>query len=427
MSGVLKSDLKVKAHGMRPEIVKSPGRNLGIAIKQAKTKVGRSRRSQPYHRGSGYAGILRADREFKGLREETHKSVDMAGQLPKTFQKSVARRVVPFASMIVVGVLLAIGISACFRGSPELSLRFWSVSFSPDSASVVTGGGEEQGTPPPPGELVFWRIANGHKRAIREPASIRSVVWSPNGKFVAVGDFSGVTKVVSAETGKTLLAFSPPDNQVNAVAVSPDGNLVAGATLDGTIDCWNVTGKEQHLFVVPGEKFLDLAISPNGLEMVATSRSGNVLLFNLVTQGEPSKLQAYPGPARADRTAECAAFSHNSLSFATGSLTTLRIWETHTAQVKQEVECAANVNNVAFSPDDGIVATVHADGTLAVWNCNNGQELNSTQAHPNEAFGLSFSPDGKRIATVSRNDRTIKIWDAKTLKLVASLQRPKPK
>jgi WD40 repeat protein len=105
----------------------------------------------------------------------------------------------------------------------------------------------------------------------------------------------------------------------------------------------------------------------------------------------------------------------------------LRIWETRTGQVKQEVECPANVNNVTFSPDDGMVATVHADGTLAVWNCADGQELNSTHAHPNEAFGLSFSPDGKRIATVSRNDRTIKIWDATTLKLVASLQRPEPK
>jgi WD40 repeat protein len=249
------------------------------------------------------------------------------------------------------------------------------------------------------------------------------VVWSPNGEFVAVGDFAGVTKLVSPESGKTLLSFSPPANQVNAVAVSRNGNLVAGATFDGTIDLWDNVGKEQHLFLVGAEKLLDVAISPDDVAMVATARSGNAFLFDLVERGDPMKLQAYNGPPKIDPTAECAAFSADGLTFATGSLTTLRIWETRTGLLQQEVACTANVNNVAFAPGGNMVATVHADGRLALWNYHTGEQLNSTQAHPDEAFGLSFAPNGKRIATVSRNDFTIKIWDAQTLRLVATHRR----
>jgi WD40 repeat protein len=274
---------------------------------------------------------------------------------------------------------------------------------------------------------VFWQIGKGRTRIVAETASIRSVAWSPNGKFVAVGDFAGVTKMVSAETGETLLPFSPPANQVNAAAVSPDANLVAGATFDGTIDLWNTAGKEQHLFLVQGEKLLDVAISPDGVTMAATSQSGYVYLFDMISRGEPAKIQAYPGPKKSNRSAECVAFAHDGLSFATGSLKTLRIWETRTGVVKQEVACTANVNNVAFAPDDEAVATVHADGTLALWNCHTGERLNSTQAHPDDAFGLSFAPNGNLIATASRNDFTIKIWNATTLQLVSSLGRSNPK
>jgi WD40 repeat protein len=232
-----------------------------------------------------------------------------------------------------------------------------------------------------------------------------------------------VTKLLDPKTGNTLLALSPPANQVNAVAFSGNGNLVAAATFDGTIELWDCKGKEQHVFVVPMEKFLDVAISRNGKAMVAIGLNGKVYLYNLIDLGDPLKLQAYDGTPKVDPTAGCTAFSADGLAFATGSLQSLRIWETQTGNLMQDVACTANVNKIAFAPGGDTVATVHADGRLVLWNFRTGAQLNSTQAHPDEAIGLSFSPDGKRIATVARNDFTIKIWDAATLHLMAAHHR----
>jgi WD40 repeat protein len=367
-------------------------------------------------------------RESDGfLKRGKNESDRMSNQIPSNYRGSGGRRLVAFTSLVGIVVSLVIWIGSCFWHPTELNLKFWSVSFSPDGSSVVTGGGENASSPPPPGELVFWKIGARHGRSVEERASVRSVAWSSDGKFVAIGDFSGVTKLVIPETGKTLRAFSPPANQVNTVAVSKDCNLVAAGTFEGTIDLWDNSGKEQHLFLIPSDKILDIAFSPNGLSMVATGRSGNAYLLDLVGYGELLKFQAYKGSAKSNPTAECTAFSPDGVSFATGSLTTLRIWETKTGMLLQDVPCTANVNNIAFAPSGDTVATVHADGGLALWNSRTGQQLRSVQAHPNEAFGLSFSPDGRRIATVSRNDFTIKIWDANSLKLTASLCRSNSK
>ena len=354
------------------------------------------------------------------------KNKGMAGQDPGSSSKEGARTRMFLAGLLTVGVSFAFSVfvAGCSRQDPPLNLKFWSISFSPDGGSVVTGGGE--GAPfhaPEPGELVLWKIGSERERPIQQRASVRSVAWSPDGKFIAVGDLSGVAKLVDPKTGKTLLSFSPPASQVNAVACSGNGDLVAGATFDGTVELWNSNGKEWRLLMVPGEQFLDVAFSRDGASMVATARSGRGYLYNLANSGDPVKLQAYDGPPKKDSTCECTAFAPDGLTFATGSLRRLAFWDTQTGRVQHDVVCSANVNNVAFAPSGDVVATVHADGNLALWNSQTGALLNSAQAHPNEAFGLSFSPDGTRLATASRNDFTIKIWDAATLQLVASHHR----
>jgi WD40 repeat protein len=345
--------------------------------------------------------------------------------MPSLIARVFRQRALLLWSLIALAaILVVIGGAALlvqhFRHAVKTDSPLWSVSFSPDSRRVVAAGGKG---PRSVGELVLWEIGQRSKRIVREPATTRSVAWSPNGKFVATGDFAGVTKLIDPSSGETLFPFSPPAQRVNAVAVSADGGLVASATFDGTIDLWDSgTGKEQQVLVIPAEHLLWVAFSPDARRLVATTRSGKGLLFDLAQKGEPVVLQAYAGPPAVDPGVECAAFSPDGKVIATGSMTTMRVWDTQTMALKQEIAASANFNNVAFSPDGEKVASIHADGRLVVWDAKSGAEVNSTQAHPKEAFGLSFAPDGKRIATVSRSDFTIKIWNAGTLQLEQSLR-----
>ncbi|MBR8840754.1 MAG: PD40 domain-containing protein [Stigonema ocellatum SAG 48.90 = DSM 106950] len=66
------------------------------------------------------------------------------------------------------------------------------------------------------------------------------------------------------------------------------------------------------------------------------------------------------------------------------------------------------VNSVVFSPDGKTIATASRDKTVKLWNLS-GQLLHTLQGHSDEVYSVVFSPDGKTIATGSK-DNIVKLW-----------------
>ena len=75
------------------------------------------------------------------------------------------------------------------------------------------------------------------------------------------------------------------------------------------------------------------------------------------------------------------------------------------------------INSLAFSPDGTILAAVGGDparmGELQIWNVKERKQLHSVVASNDTFFGVSFSPDGKKIA-FSGADKSIRIYDSET-------------
>jgi len=74
---------------------------------------------------------------------------------------------------------------------------------------------------------------------------------------------------------------------------------------------------------------------------------------------------------------------------------------------------AKTVNAVSFSPDGKLLATSSADNTVKLWNPTTGKEIKTLKGHTNEVWAVSFSPDGKVLATGGR-DNTVKLWNPTT-------------
>ncbi|MEH2303969.1 protein kinase domain-containing protein [Nostoc sp.] len=78
------------------------------------------------------------------------------------------------------------------------------------------------------------------------------------------------------------------------------------------------------------------------------------------------------------------------------------------------------VNSVAFSPDGQILASASSDRTIKLWNVTTGKLLQSLLGHSNSVNSVAFSPDGQTLASAS-SDGTIKLWNVTTGKLLQSL------
>jgi energy-coupling factor transporter ATP-binding protein EcfA2 len=68
------------------------------------------------------------------------------------------------------------------------------------------------------------------------------------------------------------------------------------------------------------------------------------------------------------------------------------------------------VLQVAWSPDGRRLATASRDRTARIWDADDGSELTILCGHDDEIWGVAWSPDGRWLATASR-DRTARIWD----------------
>ncbi|MBP0031956.1 MAG: PD40 domain-containing protein [Roseofilum sp. Belize BBD 4] len=80
------------------------------------------------------------------------------------------------------------------------------------------------------------------------------------------------------------------------------------------------------------------------------------------------------------------------------------------------------VNALACSPDGQTLASASYDGTVKLWQVNDGTLLQTLEAHQDEVNALAYSPDGQTLASASYNG-TVKLWQVDDGTLLQTLKR----
>jgi WD40 repeat protein len=80
----------------------------------------------------------------------------------------------------------------------------------------------------------------------------------------------------------------------------------------------------------------------------------------------------------------------------------------------------SQVYQVSFSPDGKTLASASSDKTVKLWDVVTGKKLKTLNGHPDGFNRVSFSPDGKTLASAS-SDKTVKLWEVGTGKELKTL------
>jgi WD40 repeat protein len=67
-------------------------------------------------------------------------------------------------------------------------------------------------------------------------------------------------------------------------------------------------------------------------------------------------------------------------------------------------------SGISFSPDGKILASASDEAIVRLWDVNSGKEIQTLKGHTSRVNRVSFSPDGKTLASAS-DDSTIILWN----------------
>ena len=113
-------------------------------------------------------------------------------------------------------------------------------------------------------------------------------------------------------------------------------------------------------------------------------------------------------------TIEEIRYSPDGTRLAVAGSFGIRLYDTQTGEeLDLLIGHSGIVNSVSFSPDGRTLASGGFDAVIRLWDVRTGGLLRILTGHPNDIDGVSFSPDGRTLAS-GGFDAVIRLWDVRT-------------
>jgi WD40 repeat protein len=328
----------------------------------------------------------------------------------------------------------------------------YNVSFSADGSELISGGrtrwdlrtGRGLRISPETTEKTYGMMSpDGRIVALMKPNSnVISIVESPGGKPVS-------TLTPSGDTGVFVRARFSADGTVLAIIYGPreDQHPPVSMNLGSQIKLWDVKNGRELRSLTTSEVATEVGFTADGRLIGTIGSMGQISLWdvqsgNKVRDLASSPMSSFTPPVfkpgqmpTMPNMADISAMMTNVLGGLSAgtmgkTITSLafssdgRILATGGFESKSNIDFAAMMSGAtnprqkkgSKPPDPNDLMKdfkVETVGQVRLWDVASGSELGAIKGHGRGVSNVTFSRDGKLLATGS-TDNTIKIWDVAT-------------
>ena len=249
-----------------------------------------------------------------------------------------------------------------------------------------------------------WQFP-GSRLIFRHKNDATAIAVSPDGTILAAGNLKRI-RLWMLPTKKELSALS--QSRILSLAFSPQGDFLASGSVDDTrvweTATWKLVG------TIPVKEVWSIDFTPDGRTLgLATEKSAS---FHEIPTGKNLGQIDIPNEG-------CLAISPDGKLAAVGGKTFF-LYNLATKVCVREIgkelfhDEIPGIDCMAFSPDGKMVASSHYDG-IRFWEVASGALVFKLQSTFEQICGMAFSSDGKRLfaggGTFGKSVSPVLIWD----------------
>jgi WD40 repeat protein len=239
---------------------------------------------------------------------------------------------------------------------------------------------------------VLWSVI-GHD------LQVNAIAFSPDGQLLASASDDHTVKLWRVSDGELLATLSGHYEEVTSVAFSHDGEMLASGSMDRSINLWRVSDRTLIRTMGGNEFILGIAFSPDDTEITSGGGySTNEIKVWRLSDGELLSITH-------DQlgSTNSVAYSPDGQFLAAGkanSVATLRNFVTWDVRWLGH---RGSVNFVAFSPDGQNLVTASDDQSTSLWRVDGGMLLFNMNGPSGFVKSAGFSPDGQTIIAAGQD------------------------
>lgn len=264
---------------------------------------------------------------------------------------------------------------------------------------------------------------------------------SPDGAWLAFGRpftrnennrDNGEVTVCDARSGEVLRVLTGARDAATDICFSPDGKTLAVTDYSGALRLWNPhSGKVLKSIVatiaMPGSVAQGLAswtlrsmptctlFSSDGQTLAVGSYSGNIALYDAAQPAQPQVRRNLPGASELIRS---VAFSADGRALTSKTISpmeesgTTRTWDARSGALQSTKKEPNELRRDVFSPDGALRVDRVRGGNANLVDAKTGAVLRPLKSSVNAAL-FAFINDGKNLVG-SFGTRALRVWDVAT-------------